>query len=80
MHDIQANVSNLPAFKPSKLKTGVHCDFALCSSCREAAAQFPGGGAFSDVLTPELARALLAHEEPNDVEGFRILETTNLDR
>jgi len=40
-----------------------HCDFVLCSSCRDAAPGFPGGGAFSDVLTPDLARALLGNED-----------------
>lgn len=43
--------------------TCAQCDFVLCSSCRHSAAQLPCGGAFSDVLSPDLARAFLGNEE-----------------
>eukprot|EP00435_Cladocopium_sp_Y103_P020897 s662_g5.t1 len=46
--------------------TCAQCDFVLCSSCRHSAAQLPCGGAFSDVLSPDLARALLGNEENFD--------------
>ncbi|CAJ1412452.1 unnamed protein product [Effrenium voratum] len=39
------------------------CDFNLCQSCREAAGRLPGSGAFSDVLSAELAKALLDNQE-----------------
>lgn len=43
--------------------TCAQCDFILCSSCRHSAAQLPCGGAFSDVLSPDLARAFLGNED-----------------
>ena len=38
------------------------CSFALCSRCHHQASQLPSGGVFTDVLTPELAKALLQEE------------------
>jgi len=40
----------------------VRCNFALCMECRDRALQLPSGGVFTDMLTPELARALLQEE------------------
>ncbi|CAE8599642.1 unnamed protein product, partial [Polarella glacialis] len=36
------------------------CDFVACQRCLLRGLCLPGGGAFADVLAPELARALLA--------------------
>jgi len=38
------------------------CSFALCRRCRDQASQLPSGGVFTDMLTPELAKALLQDE------------------
>ena len=40
----------------------VKCNFLLCEECLQGAVSLPGGGAFADVLSPELARALLDNE------------------
>ena len=38
------------------------CSFALCARCCDHASQMPSGGVFTDMLTPELAKALLQEE------------------
>ena len=38
------------------------CNFLLCPDCLQRARSLPGGGAFADVLSPELARAFLDNE------------------
>ena len=42
--------------------TCAQCGFVLCTRCRDHALQLPSGGVFTDMLTPELAQALLQEE------------------
>ena len=39
------------------------CNFILCQDCHQSANSLPGGGLFVDVLSPELARALLDNDQ-----------------
>ena len=45
--------------KSSLSKVCPSCDFVLCARCHSAAMQLPSGGLFADLLSPELAQALL---------------------
>lgn len=50
------------ARKSSLSKVCPSCDFVLCARCHVAAMQLPSGGLFTDLLSPELAKALLEDE------------------